>query len=61
LGVKLTHTKQRLVGITEAEKQIGKNKIDNLTRMGEGKVELVRAEDKRPALLIDQVKELPEE
>jgi len=53
--------KKSLVGITEVEKQIGKNKIDNLTRMGEGKVELVRAEDKRPALLIDQVKELPEE
>lgn len=60
LGVKQPY-KTTLIGITEAEKQIGKNKIDNLTCKGEGKVELVRAEDKRPALMIDQVKELPEE
>lgn len=40
----------KLKGITAVEREIGKGKIDALTQVSEGRVELVESGDKRPAL-----------
>lgn len=53
--------KKSLIGITEVERQIGKKKIDKLTVMGEGKLELVPASDRREAVTFMSAAELPEE
>lgn len=50
---------KKLKGLTEIEREIGKNKIDNLVEQGEGKIELVLASDKRQAIQIAQAEELP--
>lgn len=53
--------KKKVIGLTQAEKELGKDKgkIAYLLETGEGKIELVEASDKRPALKIDELKELP--
>jgi hypothetical protein len=48
----------KVIGIVEAEKLLGKGVIDDLVEQGEGKLELVRAEDKREAILIGKLEEL---
>lgn len=52
--------KKALIGLTEVERKIGKGKIDDLTKASTGKLELVKSDDKRDAVQISQIKELPE-
>lgn len=63
-------TKQSLIGITEAERLLGKSKpmkelMDRLTVMGEGKLQVVRETDPRPEIkgsdkLMPTLPDLPE-
>lgn len=57
-GIKQPYTK-KVIGITEAEKILGKGVVDHLTEIGEGKIELVRGDDKRPSVGFNEAKELP--
>lgn len=53
---------KKLIGITEVERKLGKNKkvVDSLTEKGEGKTEVVLASDKRAAVQVSGMQELPE-
>jgi len=57
LGVK-TPWKQALIGITEAEKQVGKGKLGSLTVVGDGKREVALSSDPRDAVAIAPLTEL---
>lgn len=57
MGVKDPYNK-KLKGIGEVEKEIGKGKIDDLTIMSSGKLQLVRAEDKRVGVKMLEAEEL---
>lgn len=61
LGIKDPWNK-KLIGITEVERKLGKKKelLADLTEKGEGKVEVVLAGDKRQAVQISGMQELPE-
>jgi hypothetical protein len=52
--------KNKLKGITDIEREIGKKRLDRLVKIGEGKSELVEASDKRESITLTQPKELPE-
>jgi hypothetical protein len=54
--------KSTLRGITEVEKELGKNKVKaaHLMIMGEGKLQLVKVDDKRESVEISGLQELPE-
>lgn len=58
LGIDNPYT-QELIGITETEKRIGKGKIDHLCVMTEPKIDIVSVNDKRPAITVDGLTELP--
>lgn len=51
---------RKLRGITEIEKELGKNTINDFVELSQGKIEVVRAEDKRIGIDIHEIKELPE-
>lgn len=56
-GIKDPYEK-KLIGITKAIKQVGENGIKNLLTTPEGKIELVRADDKRPAIACSRLENL---
>ena len=51
----------KLIGIGEAEKIVGKGKLDKLTELSSGNFEVVPAADKRQAIKFDEIEELPSE
>lgn len=48
----------KLKGITDVEREIGKGKIDHLTVIGEGKIEVVPTSDTRPGIVATEAREL---
>lgn len=60
LGLKKPFAQPKLIGITEAESLLGKEKLAKLVKAGVGKTEVVRAEDSREQIEVSEPEEYDE-